>query len=144
MIIKNHKDVYKIVAENLNLDYETIRLIGDCAYEELGKKMDAFENRENYMFGLGCFRFRKKRSLQYIEKSKKTRFLLKNINKSEEQIVVAEEKVKEKIRKLQILIDEWDVLANARREFKQRKLEYVNRNLQESQINMGGSKEPNI
>ena len=61
MIIKNHKEIYKNVAEKLELPYDIIELIGNFTWSELGKSLENFEHRQTYIYKLGSFRFRKRR-----------------------------------------------------------------------------------
>lgn len=144
MIIKNHKETYKIVGEKLEVDYEIVRSIGDFIYDDLGKRIEDFKHREIYVYCLGAFRFRRKKTEEYIDRVNHIRETMIKLKRPIEQINLAEVRIKEKVSKMKLLIDEWDKLMEAKSKFKIRKKEYVDGNLQEQKGNLGGTKEPSI
>lgn len=144
MIIKNHKETYRIVGEKLEIDYEIVRSIGDFIYDDLGKRIEDFKHREIYVYCLGAFRFRRKKTEEYIERALKAREFMTRVKRPEEQIQLAERRIEEKIIKMRILISEWDQLMEAKTKFKIRKKEYVDGNLQEQKGDLGGTKESSI
>jgi hypothetical protein len=145
MIIKNHKEVYKNVAERLELPYDIIELIGNFTFTELANSLDNFEHRQTYVHRLGTFRFRRKRSLEYLEKVKNIKEKMIKMGRPIEQAEVAEERLKEKIAKMNGLIESWTDWYNEREEFRERKKQYyANRDIQEQSGNLGGSKESDV
>lgn len=140
MIVKNYKDVYKNVAERLELNGDLIALIGNFTYEEFGKMLDNFEYRENYMLGLGVFRFRKKRSLEYISKVENIKEQMLKMGRPIEHAELAEQRLKPKIEKMMKLVKDWDELMEEKEKFKIRKQQYyADRNIQEQKSDLGGT-----
>lgn len=144
MIIRNHRDVYKKVADKLDIDYETIKLIGDFTWGDLHSRIEEFQNREIYVYGLGSFKFRKKKTDEYIARAPKLRETLSRFKKSEEVIQAAEQRMKERLEKIKPLMDEWNKLIEEKEKFKSVRQEYDNRNLQEQKGDLGGTKEQSI
>lgn len=139
MIYKNHKDIYNSVSGKLNIDFEVIRSIGDCFWNDVTSRIDNLENREMYLNKLGIFRFRKLASVRYIENSAKSERLLRALGRSEEIITEALTKIKIRTDRMEVLIKEWEDVVNEQRKYKEKK--YAYRNLQEQKANMGGVKE---
>jgi hypothetical protein len=142
MILKTHKDAYKNVASKLELNEDLITLIGNFIYEEFGKSLDNFEHRENYMLGLGVFRFRKKRSLEYIGKVENIKEQMLKMGRPLEYAEIAEQRTKPKIEKMMKLVKDWDELMAEKEKFKIRKQKYyADRDIQEQNTDLGGTKE---
>lgn len=142
MILKTHKDAYKNVASKLELNEDLITLIGNFIYEEFGKTLDNFEHRENYMLGLGVFRFRKKKSLEYMKKVENIKEKMLQMGRPIEQGEKAEERLKPKIEKMMKLVEDWDELMAEKERFKIRKQKYyVDRDFQEQNPDLGRTKE---
>jgi hypothetical protein len=145
MIVKGYKDIYKGVSEKLDVPYDIVELIGNFTWRKLGESLDDFKHRETYMLGLGVFKFRKKRSLQYIKKIKNVKELLLGLGKSLEIAEAAQQRMDEKSAKMMRLNNEWDEIIQAKKEFRIKRQQYdANRNIQEQSGNMGGSKESSI
>lgn len=145
MKLRTHKDVYANVADNLNLEVDLVTLVGNFIWEDLANKLENFEHREIYVYKLGSFRFRRKKSLEYIEKVKNIRIKLTQMGRPPEQIDKAEITVANKINKMKPLLEAWDKLFADKQEFKIRKEKYyADRNIQEPDIDLGRTKEPSI
>lgn len=137
MILKTYKDAYKNVASRLELDESVVSLLGDFVYEQLGRSLDNYEHRITYLYGLGHFTFRKLKSENYIRRIKNIESNIIRIRKYE---VEDEEKIENKVKKMEELIREWDKFLKQRETFKLKKKEYyVNRDIQEQGEDMGGT-----
>lgn len=145
MIVKGYKDIYKGVSERLDIPYEMVELIGNFTWNKLAESIDDFRHRETYLFGLGSFRFRKKKSIHYINRMKYVKEKMLKMGRPLEHAEKAEQRVNDKIAKMKRLNKEWDEIAQARKDFKIKRVEYdANRNIQEQSSNLGGTKESNI
>lgn len=139
MILRSHKDVYKEVAITMDKDPELIKLVGDFTWADLTDRMIEFKTREMYMYGLGCFRFRRKRALKYIERSKDIKLRLIQMGRSEEVAQEGEDRVKEKIEKMTPRLKEWDELDIIYDAVQERRRIYdAERNIQKQNSNLGG------
>lgn len=139
MILRSHKDVYKEVAITMDKDLDLITLVGDFTWADLTDRMIEFKTREMYMYGLGTFRFRRKRSLSYIDKTKDIKLRLTQMGKSEEIAQEGENRVKEKIEKMMPRLKEWDELDIVYDAVQERRRIYdAERNIQKQNPDLGG------
>ena len=143
MIQKGSKDVYTNVANKLELPYDDVSLIGNFIWNELAKKLENFEHREIYMIKLGNFRFRKKKSNEWIH------FIRKCFEPGQNNYLTQNNKTIEdyqpKIDAMEKLIKEWDMIKEEKEKYKLKKEKYyADRDIQKQIGDLGRTEEPNI
>lgn len=129
MIYKTHKDVYRSVSGSMNIDEEIIKAAGDFYYSDIVDRVADFKNREIYLNKLGILRFRKAASLRWMSNAPKIERIMRGNNRSEESIVETLSTIDEKRIKMQVLVDEWDVIMAEYKKHKEDRR--ANRNIQE-------------
>lgn len=119
MIIPNHKDIYKAVAEKYNLDLELVEKIGSFTWTDLNERIADFKNREIYMYKLGVWKFRKVKGQEYLNYLRKEiTKIRKNSKYSEKEKDRLINKITDKIGKIVILLKEWETIIEERDQFK--------------------------
>lgn len=119
MIIPNHKDIYKAVAEKYNLDLELVEKIGSFTWADLNERIADFKNREIYMYKLGVWKFRKVKGQEYVDHLRKEiTKIRKNPKYSEKEKDRLISKITDKIGKIVILLKEWETIIEERQQFK--------------------------
>lgn len=144
MRIKNHKDVYRRVAENKNIDPKIVEALGTFIYEDLERRVANFEHRDIYVLRLGTFIFRQKKAKDvfgYLENMREA-LAAKYPDKKEE--ILREYDIRTK--RIQDLIDEWDEINRERNEFKLKRdgQRPTTRYFQEPIKDMGGPEEQGL
>lgn len=129
MIYKTHKDVYRSVSGSMNIDEEIIKAAGDFYYSDIVDRVVDFKNREIYLNKLGILRFRKAASLRWMNNAPKIEKVMIANNRSKESIVETLNTIDEKRIKMQVLIDEWNVIMAEYKKHKEDRR--ANRNIQE-------------
>jgi len=119
MIIPNHKDIYKAVAEKYDLDLELVEKIGSFTWGDLNERISDFKNREIYMYKLGVWKFRKLKGQKYVDHLRKEiSSIRKNpdlLDKDKERLIA---RITDKITKLVKLLREWEEIIEQRNQFK--------------------------
>ena len=132
MIVKKYKDIYQEVANKLDLPYSTIFLIGEFIYGKLSESMTNMEYREIYMYKLGSFRFRIKKSLEYIRKYRNMKQRMLKMGKSLESAEKGESTVNNKVERMNKLLAEYDMIVDEKKKHKQKREQYdASRNIQQ-------------
>lgn len=119
MIIPNHKDIYKAVAEKYNLDIELVEKVGSFTWSDLNDRISEFKNREIYMYKLGVWKFRKVKGQDYVNNLRKELTeIRKNSRLSEKEKEKLINKTTDKITKLVKLLNEWEEIIEQKEQFK--------------------------
>lgn len=119
MIIPNHKDIYKAVAEKYNLDLELVEKVGSFTWSDLNDRISEFKNREIYMYKLGVWKFRKVKGQDYVNNLRKELTQIrKNSKLSEKEKEKLINKITDKITKLVKLLNEWEEIIEQKEQFK--------------------------
>lgn len=119
MILPNHKDIYKNVAEKYNLDLKLVEAIGSYTWSDLNDRIANFKNREIYVYKLGVWKFRKVKGEEYLKALRKEIMTIrKNESLSDKDKEVRTNKIVNKIRKIEVLVEEWNKIIEERKNFK--------------------------
>jgi hypothetical protein len=144
MIIKTYKQVYDKVAEQLGIDRKIVEKVGDYTWNDLNNIVDNFKRRDVYVSKLGCFRLRKKKVESYISKNAKFMIPLAVLTNDEIKMRMSVNTWYSKAVSMQRLLDEWNKIAEEKREFKRKRDESIARNIQKPLEDLGGVKEQSI
>lgn len=118
-MITNHKDIYRIVAEKYNFDKKLVENIGSFTWKDLNKRVAGFENREIYILKIGVFKFRKIKGEQHLSFLREQINKIRNNNKFTEQQKGELIKITQNnIKKIEVLIKEWENILEQKRIFK--------------------------
>lgn len=131
MIIKKHKDIYKEASKTLELSEDLVSLLGEFVYKELCDSLTNLEYREVYVYKLGSFRFRRKKSLDYIRKSRNMKDRMLKMGHALETAEKGQHTVDTKVTRMNKLNEEWSFVMEEKQEYKKRKEQYyVDRDIQ--------------
>lgn len=142
MIYKTHKDVYLTVSERYGIDLEMVRLMGDFYYNDVSERVAKLDKREMYLNKLGSLKFRKAKSLRFIERIPKIELMMRALDRSEESIKNAMDNAYWMKGRMEILNDEWEFIRQEYHKHKEKK--YAYRDLQKQKADMGGVEKPSI
>lgn len=142
MIYKTHKDVYLTVSERYGIDLDIIKMVGDFYYNDISERVAGLKHREMYLDKLGSLKFRKAKSLRFIERIHKIELMMRALNRSEEAIQNAMNNAYWMKERMEILNEEWEAIRLKYHEYKEKK--YAYRDLQKQKDDMGGVEESNI
>lgn len=119
MIIKSHKDIYKQVAEKYNFDPKLVEKIGSFTWKDLNKRVANFENREIYVLKLGILKFRKIKGEKHLNDLRQSIPKIRhNKNLSQDQKIENIGNVIDRIRKIEVLLEEWNNIIQKKKDFK--------------------------
>ncbi len=125
-MITNHKDIYRKVTEKYNLDIKLVEKIGNFTWKDLNRRVANFENREIYILKLGTLKFRKIKGEGWLDFLRKQINIIRTGNLNEQQKEELIKKIQDNIKKVEVLIKEWEDILEQKRQFKS---EQTNRNI---------------
>lgn len=115
MIINNHKYIYKQVSEKYGIDPQLVEKVGSFTWQDLNRRISNFENREIYVLKLGTWKFRKRKSENWLRSLSNYRY--DDAFLTEEDKIAYENKEK-KIAAIRELLKQWDDIILERKQFK--------------------------
>lgn len=138
MIIKNYKQIFNNVAEELNVDKSLVEKVVEFTWNDLNNSISNFKKREVYVYKLGTFRFRKARAERYIRSNPHLFDFLSKTAEERKQFLSVKTWYS-KANAMQTLLEESIEILKERNEFKRKRDESINGSIQEPVEDMGGT-----
>lgn len=139
-MIKNQKDVAKLVAPSLGVSEKEVTQVLNLLMQSTKEKLESIEGNEIYIYNLGSFVTKRKKIhdlIKYYE-VRKARLAEKDFNEEMKAALITDCDIK--IQQLINRREDYKTKDLARKEFKQSQNEQsdINGSLQESESDLGG------
>lgn len=141
-MIKIINDLYKPVADLLDINESEIECVLDFFYKDAKSKLENFSNIEIYLYGLGTYTAKRRKIYDLIKyyEVRKENVIKNNILKSStKEIMIAD--CEDKIGKLIALRNKQESKDESRKQFKQNKSHETTRDISEQESDLGRTEE---
>lgn len=138
MIIKSYKEAYDKVSEKLGINRKIVEMVASAMWNDLNFNIANFKKRQMYVPKLGVFTFRKIKAEKYLNEETYLRNLDSLKIKDKEKCLIH---YRERSTDMKRLVDEWELILEEKRQFKNKVNESTKGDIQKQVEDMGRVKE---